>query len=49
MVLSREKRLNAVKAPPRLDKAVANTLPLSTQFKASKRAVAKARLVSVVS
>jgi hypothetical protein len=49
MVLSREKRSNAGKAPQRLDEAIANTPPPSAQSKASKRAVAKARSVSVVS
>jgi hypothetical protein len=49
MALSREKRSNAGKAPQRLDEAISNTPPPSTQSKASKRPVAKARSVSVVS
>jgi hypothetical protein len=49
MVLSREKRINAGKAPQRLDEAALDTLPLSSRPKASKKAVLKARSVSVIS
>jgi hypothetical protein len=49
MVLSRSKRSNAGKAPPRLDDATASTPPPSAQPKASRIAVAKGRSVSVVS
>jgi hypothetical protein len=49
MVLSREKRTNAGKAPQRLDEAALDNPPPSGRPKASKKAVSKARSVSVVS
>jgi hypothetical protein len=47
MVLSRSKRLNAGKAPARLDKAALSTLPPSAQLKPSKRACSRSREASV--
>jgi hypothetical protein len=48
-VLSREKRTNAGKAPQRLDEAALDTPPPSGRPKASKKALLKARSVSVIS
>jgi hypothetical protein len=49
MVLSREKRLNAGKAPQRLNQAIPSTPLLSAQLKTSKKTVERPRQTSVVS
>jgi hypothetical protein len=49
MVLSRSKRLNAGKAPARLDEAALSTPPPSAQPKPSKRACLRSREASVAS
>jgi hypothetical protein len=49
MVLSREKRSNAGKAPQRLNQAIPSTLPPSAQLKTSKKTVERPRQTSVVS
>jgi hypothetical protein len=48
MVLSREKRLNAGKAPQRLNQAILSTPPPSAQLKTSKKTVKRPRQTSVV-
>jgi alanine-alpha-ketoisovalerate/valine-pyruvate aminotransferase len=49
MVLSREKRLNAGKAPQRLNQAILSTLLLSAQLKTLKKTVKRPYQTSVVS
>jgi hypothetical protein len=49
MVLSREKRSNAGKAPQRLNQAILSTPPPSAQLKTSKKTVKRPRQTSVVS
>jgi hypothetical protein len=49
IVLSREKRLNAGKAPQRLNQAILSTLPPSAQPKTSKKTNKRPRQTSVVS
>jgi hypothetical protein len=48
MVLSREKRSNAGKAPQRLNQAIPSTLPPSAQLKTSKKTVKRPYQTSVV-
>jgi hypothetical protein len=49
MVLSRGKRLNAGKAPARLNKSALSTLPSSAQLKLLKRACLRSKEVSTAS
>jgi hypothetical protein len=49
MALRREKRLNAGKAPQRLDKGILSTLLPSEQSKPSKKASLRSREASIAS